>query len=160
MKYLMLDSSRQVVVCSGYCSPPHRGHVEYIQRSKELAGPGGKLIVILNTDEQAILKHGYSFMPWEDRAAVIGGLRWVDEVVKSIDQDRTVCETLRMLCQRPEGERPTIFTNAGDQTNDTIPERPICEEYGVQLADGLGDKVQSSRWIIADALRAIQKSSA
>lgn len=147
-------SPRNVVVCSMYANCAHKGHIEYIQRSKELAGEHGKLIVILNTDEQAILKHGYSFMPWDDRAAVIGGLRWVDEVVKSIDTDRTVCETLRMLCQRDEGERPTHFTNGGDQFNHTIPEREICEEYGIQLIDGLGDKVQSSRWIIAAAIEA------
>lgn len=92
-------------------------------------------------------------MPIKDRVAVIGGLRWVDEVVVSIDTDRTVIQTLEMLCKRPEGERPTHFTNAGDQTNDSIPEKTVCETYGVQLVDGLGDKIQSSRWIIKDALK-------
>ena len=153
----MLGSMTKIVVCSMYANPVHRGHIEYIRRSKELAGDDGKLIVILNTDEQAILKHGYSFMPLQDRMEVISSIKYVDEVIPSIDKDRTVCETVRMLCQRPEGQRPTHFTNAGDQTNDTIPERAVCEQNGVHLVDGLGDKVQSSRWIIAEALKCVAK---
>jgi cytidyltransferase-like protein len=146
----------RVVCCSLYGNPLHRGHIEYIRRSKELAGPDGKLIVIVNSDEQAVLKHGYSFMPIEDRVAVIGGLRWVDEVVVSIDADRTVNATLRMLCERSDTtSRPTHFTNAGDQTNESIPEGIVCREFGVQLVDGLGDKVQSSRWIIRETMAKI-----
>ena len=148
----------KVVVCSGYMSPPHRGHIEYLRRSKELAGPQGVLIVVLNNDAQAVLKHGYSFMPIQDRVAIIGSLKWVDEVVVSIDTDRTVCATLRQLCTRTHGARPTHFANAGDQHNDSIPEGPVCAEFGVQLVDGLGDKVQSSRWIIAAALQAAAKA--
>ena len=34
------------------------------------------------------------------------------------------------------------FANGGDQNNDTIPERPICEELGIELIDGLGGKIQ------------------
>ncbi len=146
--------ARRVVVCSGYMSPPHRGHIEYIRRSKDLAGPDGKLIVILNNDDQAVLKHGFSFMPIEDRVSIVEALRWVDEVVVSIDTDRTVVGTLKLLCERPLGERPTHFTNAGDQTNDSIPEADVCAEHGIVLVDGLGDKVQSSRWIIGAALQA------
>lgn len=152
----------RVVVCSGYFNPLHKGHVEYIQRSKEIAGEGGKLIVIVNSDEQAIQKHGYSFMPIEDRVAVLSALRWVDEVVVSIDKDRSVNTTLEMLCQRTHGEKPTHFTNAGDQTNESIAEKETCIKHGVDLVDGLGDKIQSSRWIIKDAVNKIvemQKAS-
>lgn len=144
--------SKNVVVCSGYMNPIHHGHIEYIRRSKEIAGEAGKLIVILNSDEQAVMKHGYSFVPIQDRVAIVSGLRWVDEVVVSIDRDRSVNATLEMLCQRPIGERPTHFTNAGDQFNDSIAERETCVRHGIQLVDGLGDKVQSSRWIINDAV--------
>jgi cytidyltransferase-like protein len=149
----------RVVVCSGYMSPPHRGHIEYMKRSKDLAGPEGRLIVILNNDSQAVLKHGYSFMPIEDRVAIVESLRFVDEVVVSIDTDRTVIQTLTMLCARELGSRPTHFTNAGDQTNDSIPEAEVCRTHGIQLVDGLGDKVQSSRWIIGAAVAAAAAAS-
>ena len=36
----------------------------------------------------------------------------------------------------------------GDQNNDTIPEKPVCEEMNVALIDGLGDKIQSSSWLL------------
>jgi len=37
---------------------------------------------------------------------------------------------------------------ADDQNNDTIPEGPICEKMGIALIDGLGDKIQSSSWLL------------
>jgi hypothetical protein len=40
------------------------------------------------------------------------------------------------------------FANGGDQNNDTIPERSICEKMNVGLIDGLGDKIQSSSWLL------------
>ena len=40
------------------------------------------------------------------------------------------------------------FANGGDQNNDIIPERPICEKMGIALIDGLGDKIQSSSWLL------------
>ena len=40
------------------------------------------------------------------------------------------------------------FANGGDQNNETIPEIPVCKELGVELIDGLGDKIQSSSWLL------------
>ena len=40
------------------------------------------------------------------------------------------------------------FANGGDQNNNTIPERPICDQMGINLVDGLGDKIQSSSWLL------------
>ena len=36
----------------------------------------------------------------------------------------------------------------GEDLNDTIPERPVCEKMGIALIDGLGDKIQSSSWLL------------
>jgi len=52
-------TERRIVVASGYFSPLHAGHVEYLQKSKAL---GDLLIVIVNNDRQEILKKGKSFM--------------------------------------------------------------------------------------------------
>lgn len=153
-----INKNRKVAVCSMYANPLHRGHIEYIKRTRDLVGPKGKVIVILNSDHQAVGKHGHCFMPIEDRKAVVEGLQWVDEVVESIDTDGSVIETMRMLCSRPPGERPTHFTNAGDQTNEGIPERGVCIANHVQLVDGLGDKVQSSRWLISAAVEAAARA--
>jgi hypothetical protein len=40
------------------------------------------------------------------------------------------------------------FANGGDQNNSTIPEKKICEQFGIELIDGLGDKIQSSSWLL------------
>ena len=44
--------------------------------------------------------------------------------------------------------RRFIFANGGDQNNDTIPEAEICRQLGVELIDGLGNKIQSSSWLL------------
>ena len=130
----------KIVCISGYFDPIHVGHLEYIKRSKEL---GDYLIVIVNNDHQASMKKGKSFMPDKERVEIVKAIRYVDQVVLSIDQDRTVRETLKIIEPRPH-----IFANGGDQNNLSIPEAPICEELGIELVDGLGDKIQSSSWLI------------
>ena len=128
------------VCVSGYFDPIHVGHIEYFKNSKKL---GNKLMVIVNNDEQAVLKKGKAFMPCDERIKLIEEFKCVDIVVKSIDKDRTVCETIRVLEPKPD-----LFCNGGDQFNDIIPEAKICAERGIRLVDGLGDKIQSSSWLI------------
>ena len=131
----------KIVCVSGYFNPLHYGHIEDFEKSKEL---GTKLVVIVNNDIQACLKKGSSFMPQEERLKIIRSLRMVDTAVLSIDEDRTVCKTLECV-------RPNIFANGGDQLNDLIPEKSICEELGIALYDNLGKKIQSSSWLLEKA---------
>jgi len=133
--------SETIVCASGYWNPLHWGHVEYLQKSKDL---GTKLIVIVNNDHQSLLKKGTTFMPQDERLKIVRSLSCVDTAILSVDEDRTVCKTLQII-------HPHIFTNGGDQNNDTIPEREICEKLGIKLVDGLGNKIQSSSWLIAAA---------
>ena len=129
-----------IACVSGYFDPIHIGHIEYFKLSKKRAD---KLMVIVNNDEQAKLKKGKAFMPVEERMKIIEELKCVDYVVRSIDIDRTVCKTLEMV-----EPRPTYFCNGGDQNNNSIPEAKICNELGIELLDGFGEKIQSSSWLI------------
>jgi cytidyltransferase-like protein len=138
----MKRSTHARVCVSGYFSPVHVGHLEYLQKAKDIAGEDGELVVIVNNDHQEILKKGKVFMKGVERVKIMQALRMVDEVVLSIDQDRTVCQTLASI-QPPV----THFCNGGDQNNDSIPEASICQEIGIELIDGLGDKIQSSSWL-------------
>jgi len=124
----------KVVAVSGFFDPIHRGHIEYLQLAKRL---GDKLIVILNNDEQAILKKGKPFMPLDDRKAILQAIKYVDEVFISIDTDTSVCKSLQVV-------KPHIFAKGGDRFATEIPESTICKELGIKIVDGLGEKVQSS----------------
>lgn len=129
-----------IACVSGYFDPIHVGHIEYFKLAKQNAD---KLMVIVNNDEQSVLKKGQFFMPCEERMKIINELKCVDFVVKSIDIDRTVCKTLETAMPRP-----TYFCNGGDQNNNTIPETAVCNKLNIQLLDGLGEKIQSSSWLL------------
>lgn len=132
--------NEKIVCVSGYFDPIHIGHIEYFKKSKEI---GTKLMVIVNNDEQAILKKGKAFMPCDERIKIINELKCVDYVVKSVDIDRTVCKTIEIL-----DPKPMFFCNGGDQNNNTIPETEVCNKRQIILKDGFGDKIQSSSWLI------------
>ena len=136
-----------LVCVSGYFDPFHVGHLEYLEQSKKI---GNKLIVIVNSDHQARLKKGQPFMPAAQRCKIIGALKCVDMVIESIDLDRTQCETLRTMEPKPD-----YFCNGGDQNNDTIPEVSVCQERGIELRDGFGDKIQSSSWLLGTATKPV-----
>ena len=68
--------------------------------------------------------------------------------LKHLYFDRTVCATLTHIADALNGEYRLAFANGGDQNNNTIPERPVCEQLGIELVDGLGDKIQSSSWLL------------
>ncbi len=50
---------KTLVIASGYFNPVHKGHIEYLQQSKEL---GDELFVIINNDVQRELKGSKEFM--------------------------------------------------------------------------------------------------
>ena len=128
----------KIVVACGYFDPIHIGHIEYLKLAREL---GDKLVVIVNNDNQAILKKGFAFMPHEERAKIVAELGCVDEVFISKDLDKTVCESLRHL-------NPDIFAKGGDRTSDEVPEHGVCMECEIEMVDGLGDKIQSSSELV------------
>ena len=124
----------KVVAVSGYFDPIHVGHLEYLKMAKSL---GDKLVVIINSDYQASLKKGKSFMPEHDRLEIVQALRCVDEVFLSIDKDKSVCKSLEHL-------KPDIFANGGDRSLEEIPETAVMKKYNIEMVDGLGEKIRSS----------------
>lgn len=135
----------KAIIVSGYFNPLHKGHLEYLNNAKAIAD---KLIVIVNNDHQRELKGSKAFQDEEERVIIISNLKAVDEVVLSVDQDRTVCDTIRHISEKFGEDCELAFANGGDQSNETIPEVPVCEELGIALIDGLGEKIQSSSWLL------------
>ena len=136
---------KKAIIVSGYFNPIHKGHLEYFQNAKKLADV---LFVIVNNDHQRALKQSKEFQQEEERMLIVSSLRVVDTAILSIDTDRTVCATIASIAKDYGQEYDLAFANGGDQNNTTIPERPICEKMGIALLDGLGDKIQSSSWLL------------
>ena len=135
----------KTIIVSCYFNPIHKGHLEYFNKAKSLAH---KLIVIVNNDHQRALKGSKEFQKEDERMIIVSNIKAVDKAILSIDEDRTVCATLQMIAEKYGSEFELAFANGGDQNNDTIPERPICAEFGIALIDGLGDKIQSSSCLL------------
>ena len=130
----------KVVIVSGYFDPLHVGHLEYLQMASQL---GDKLLVIVNNDEQAILKKGESFMSEKDRMEIVFALECVDEVLISCDEDASVCESLKLVSQfKPMAD--LIFAKGGDRNFGEVPEVDVCKKLGIEMVDSLGEKIRSS----------------
>ena len=137
---------KKAVIVSGYFNPLHKGHLEYFQKAKE---QGDLLWVIVNNDVQRALKGSKEFQSENERLAIVQALRVVDLAIISTDKDRTVRKTLRHLKSMFGLEYDMYFANGGDQTNNSIPEVDTCNEVGIKLIDGLGEKIQSSSWLLS-----------
>jgi len=138
-------SKQKAIIVSGYFNPIHKGHLEYFNNAKAIAD---QLFVIVNNDQQRELKGSKEFQDENERLIIVSNIKAVDKAILSIDTDRTVRETIKMIAEQFGGEFELGFANGGDQNNDTIPERSVCEEMNVALIDGLGDKIQSSSWLL------------
>ncbi len=138
---MSLKKGKKVVVVSGYFNPMHIGHLEMLEKAKKL---GDYLVVILNSDYQVGLKGRVPFMPEKDRKKIVEAIRYVDEVFPSIDKDLSICESLRQV-------KPDIFANGGDRHQGEIPEASVCRELGIEMIDGMGEKIRSSSIMIQKA---------
>lgn len=136
---------KKAVIVSGYFNPIHKGHLEYFRNAKAIADV---LFVIVNNDFQRALKGSKEFQSEEERMIIVSNIKSVDQVILSVDKDRTVCATIEKIAKEFGDNYELIFANGGDQNNDLIPERSICEKIGIALIDGLGDKIQSSSWLL------------
>lgn len=136
---------KKAVIVSGYFNPLHKGHLELFEKAKE---HGDLLIVIVNNDKQRELKGSKFFQDEDERIKIIRALQIVDIAWISVDQDSTQNQTLKLMVDKFYGSMNLAFANGGDQTNDTIPEKAICQQFNIELIDGLGDKIQSSSWLL------------
>lgn len=127
-----------VVAVSGGFDPIHIGHVRMIQE----ASRHGSVTVIANSDEWLMRKKNYIFMPFEEREEILMNIKGVDNVVKALDNDNTVCESLKIL-------KPDVFANGGDRKGDNVPEVALCKDLGIEMIWNCGGgKIQSSSSLV------------
>jgi cytidyltransferase-like protein len=144
LKNVAVDS---IVLITGGFDPIHRGHLSYIDASKKL---GSKLIVGVNSDEWLTRKKGRSFMPIDERVAILSALGSVDEVITFDDSDDSGKEAiLKIRSVYPDSH--IIYANGGDRTKTNIPEMDLNDPL-VSFVFGVGgeDKKNSSSWILQE----------
>lgn len=138
---------KTIVITSGYFNPLHPWHIECLELCKEL---WDELRVIVNSDKQAKDKTGTSevFQDENFRSRVVGALKVVDETIISVDQDWSVCESIKYvnkLIKEKYGEdSKVIFGKWGDRFSSNIPEVVVCKECNIEIRDGLGKKICNS----------------
>ncbi len=136
---------KKAVIVSGYFNPIHKGHIEYFNSAKKI---GDKLFVIINNDFQRDLKGSKKFMDENERLLIVDHLKIVNKSFLSIDNDRSVIRTIKKIHAKYSDKYDLIFANGGDQNNSSIPESEICKELKIEMHDGLGEKIQSSSWLL------------
>lgn len=134
-----------LAITSMYANPLHPGHIECLDLSLEHAD---ELWVIVNNDKQAEMKRWVkSFQDENFRVAVVGSLKSVSRVFLSVDQDGSVCESLRVLIREAKESQKydeIIFTKWGDRFASEIPEAVLLRSEWVRIVDGLGAKTHNS----------------
>ena len=135
----------KAIIVSGYFNPLHKGHLELFEKAKI---NGDELWVIVNSDYQRKLKGSKEFMEEDERLTIIKAIRIVNKALVSIDKDKTQRETLSYLAKKYISKYDLFFANGGDQNNKSIPELGVCKDIGIGLIEGLGNKIQSSSWLL------------
>lgn len=137
----------RVVIATGGFDPVHSGHIAYF---KAAAALGDILLVGLNSDDWLRRKKKRAFMPFHERAAVIGNLNMVYQVLELEDSDGSGADGIRQArALYPNAE--IIFANGGDRDATNIPEMEIFkDDQNLRFEFGVGGdwKQNSSRWIL------------
>ena len=135
----------EVVLVTGGFDPIHSGHISYFNNAKEFSN---RLIVGINSDEWLVRKKGQYFLPWKERAKIIGSLRMVDDVISYNDEDNSSSEAIEKCLKI---SKKVIFCNGGDRKNNNILEMDVFKNNPrVEFKFGVGgdDKKNSSSWIL------------
>lgn len=137
----------KVVVITGGFDPLHRGHIEYIKAAREL---GEVLVIGVNSDEWLVRKKGRSFMPFEDRVAIVDALQYADYAIPFDDRDGSAKDAIAWT-RRAFPDHEIVFANGGDRTATNIPEMDM-NDPNLTFAFGVGgdNKTNSSSWILEE----------
>lgn len=127
-----------LVLTNGVFDVVHVGHVRLL----ELAGSlGNRLVVAINCDEVACRLKNRKVTPCEERAEILRGFKWVDEVVVFLE------DTPEMLIQRI---RPDVLVKG--------PEAALAPIPGAEFVSSIGGRVVVPDWEVTTSSTEIRKS--
>lgn len=130
---------KRVVMANGCFDLLHGGHVSYLESARTF---GDVLVVAINSDasERGLKGPTRPVMGEADRAELVAGIGAVDAVF--IFGEPTAERLLREF-------RPNVHAKGTDYTADTVPEREITRELGIEVAIAGAAKENTSKAIIA-----------
>ena len=103
----------------------HDGHLEMLKNSKAIAGPGGKLIVGILTDEAVMEKKPKPVLSFGQRLRIAQAIKYVD---------LAVAQTTYSPLPNVLAIRPDVLMESSSHTPDAI-------EEARQVMNGLGGRV-------------------
>jgi cytidyltransferase-like protein len=139
---------KTVVITSWYFNPIHPWHIECLELCKEL---WDELWVIVNNDNQAKLKTWKEtvFQDENFRLKIVSSLKVVDNVMLSVDQDGSVCESIKEITKgiKEKYWEDTViyFWKGWDRFSWNIPEVQVCKDLWIEIKDWLWAKTHNSR---------------
>lgn len=138
---------KTVVITSWYFNPIHPWHIECMELCKQL---WDELRIIVNNDNQARLKTWKQevFQDENFRYKIVSSLKVVDNVFLSIDQDSSVCQSIKavydLIIQKYWEDTEIIFWKWWDRFAWNIPEVQVCNELWIKIKDWLWAKTHNS----------------
>ena len=116
----------KVVFTNGCFDILHRGHIEYLKKSKAL---GDKLIVGINSDDSLYKLKGFGrpVNNQEDRKAILESLECVDEVI--VFEEDTPYNLIKSI-------KPDIITKGGDYVKEQVVGKDLAEVVIIDYLNG------------------------
>lgn len=133
---------KRVVFANGCFDVLHGGHVSYLEDSR---AHGDVLIVGVNSDasERGLKGPSRPIYTQDERAEILDAIRFVDYIVLF---DEPMCDgLLRAL-------RPDVHAKGTDYTADTIPEKEVARQLGIEVLIAGPPKENASRGVIATVI--------
>ena len=84
--------------------------MEYFDNVKAIAD---KLFVILNNEHKTALKGSKEFKDENERMIIVSNIKAVNKAILYIDNDKTLCETIKMIAGQFGAEYDIGFVNEG-----------------------------------------------
>jgi len=144
---MSIEDISTVVLITGGFDPIHSGHISYIKAAREfIKNKDGILVVGVNSDQWLVRKKGKFFLPFEERACIIGAINGVDHVTAFNHDDNTAKDAISIVRKNYESNE-FVFANGGDRNAENNAEADVP---GWEFAYGVGGdyKKNSSSWLL------------